>query len=177
MNFRNVSSWAIRNPLPPAVSIGQRFACSRVADRVGRALARAAKVEKPELTWRVEGGPAFGNEVATLRLEGREAARQALDQAERVARQVAEPALSAQLRFDEMSVVSHDGYASRRRDLLEEALALARAAAPVGGSLLYGVGGGYGPVLWALLAACLAAAAAVLLAPRATGGVPGVRFS
>ena len=57
-----------------------------------------------------------------------EAARQALDQAERVARQVAEPALSAQLRFDEMSVVSHDGYASRRRDLLEEALALARAA-------------------------------------------------
>ncbi|HEY0017250.1 MAG TPA: MFS transporter [Longimicrobium sp.] len=43
-------------------------------------------------------------------------------------------------------------------------LALARAAAPVGGSLLYAIRGGYGPVLWALLAACLAAAAAVLLA-------------
>ena len=63
----------IRNPLPRAVRVGQRFACSTVADRVGRALARAAKVEKPELTWRVEGGPAFGNEVATLDLDGRSA--------------------------------------------------------------------------------------------------------
>jgi MFS family permease len=43
-------------------------------------------------------------------------------------------------------------------------LALARAAAPVGASLLYVAGGGYTPVLWTLLAACLAAAAAVLLA-------------
>ena len=63
----------IRNPLPRAVSVGQRFACSGVADKVGRALARAAKVDKPELTWRVEGGPAFGNEVATLELDGRAA--------------------------------------------------------------------------------------------------------
>ncbi|HYR08254.1 MAG TPA: MFS transporter [Longimicrobium sp.] len=43
-------------------------------------------------------------------------------------------------------------------------LALARAAAPVGASVLYVAGGGYTPVLWTLLAACLAAAAAVLLA-------------
>jgi MFS family permease len=43
-------------------------------------------------------------------------------------------------------------------------LALARAAAPVGASVLYAVGGGYTPVLWTLLAACLAAGAAVLLA-------------
>jgi hypothetical protein len=63
----------IRNPLPRIVSVGQRFACSRAADRVGRALAKAARVEKPELTWRVEGGPAFGNEVATLELDGRSA--------------------------------------------------------------------------------------------------------
>ena len=49
-------------------------------------------------------------------------------------------------------------------------LALARAAAPVGASVLYAAGGGYGPVLWTLLAACLAAAAAVLLA-----GTPPLR--
>lgn len=49
-------------------------------------------------------------------------------------------------------------------------LALARAAAPVGASVLYTVAGGYTPVLWTLLAACLAAAAAVLLA-----GMPPVR--
>lgn len=49
-------------------------------------------------------------------------------------------------------------------------LALARAAAPVGASVLYALGGGYAPVLWTLLAACLAAAAAVLLA-----GTPPIR--
>lgn len=43
-------------------------------------------------------------------------------------------------------------------------LALARAAAPVGASLLYVVGGGYTPVLWTLLAISLASGAAVLLA-------------
>ena len=63
----------LRNPLPRVVSLGQRFACSRVADRVGRALARAVRVAKPELTWQVQGGPAFGNEVATLELDGRRA--------------------------------------------------------------------------------------------------------
>ena len=45
-------------------------------------------------------------------------------------------------------------------------LALARAAAPVGASILYALGGGYAPVLWTLLAACLAAGAAVLLAGK-----------
>ncbi|HEX2079971.1 MAG TPA: MFS transporter, partial [Longimicrobium sp.] len=49
-------------------------------------------------------------------------------------------------------------------------LAVARAAAPVGASVLYTWGGGYTPVLWTLMAACLAAAAAVLLA-----GTPPVR--
>lgn len=63
----------IRNPLPSAVSVGQRFACSRLAGAIGRALARAARVARPELQWRVEGGPAFGNEVATLDLHGRTA--------------------------------------------------------------------------------------------------------
>jgi MFS family permease len=49
-------------------------------------------------------------------------------------------------------------------------LALARAAAPVGASVLYVAGGGYSPMLWTLLAACLAAGAAVLLA-----GTPPLR--
>jgi len=63
----------IRNPLPRAVSVGQRFACSRVAGGIGRGLARAARVARPELGWQVEGGPAFGNELATLDLDGRSA--------------------------------------------------------------------------------------------------------
>lgn len=63
----------LRNPLPRAVSVGQRLACGRVLTRIGRALSRSAGVAAPSLTWRVEGGPAFGNEVATLELDGRHA--------------------------------------------------------------------------------------------------------
>ncbi len=63
----------LRNPLPGAVSWGQRFASSRVAGRIGRGLARLAGVAAPELAWQVTGGPAFGNEVATLSLDGRSA--------------------------------------------------------------------------------------------------------
>ena len=63
----------LRNPLPRVVSVGQRFACSRAANAVGRALARSVGVAPPAFTWTVEGGPAFGNEVATLDLEGRRA--------------------------------------------------------------------------------------------------------
>ncbi len=63
----------LRNPLPKAVSVGQRFASSRVAGRIGRGLARATRVAPPELTWRITGGPAFGNEVAVLELDGRSA--------------------------------------------------------------------------------------------------------
>lgn len=48
-------------------------------------------------------------------------------------------------------------------------LALARAAAPVGASVLHTAGGGYGPVLVVLLAACIASAWAVL---RAGSGTP-----
>jgi MFS family permease len=51
-------------------------------------------------------------------------------------------------------------------------LALSRAAAPVGASVLYAIGGGYAPVLWTLLAACLAAAAAVVLAGTAPARSP-----
>lgn len=51
-------------------------------------------------------------------------------------------------------------------------LAVARAAAPVGASVLYTIGGGYTAVLWSLMAACLAAAAAVLLAGMPPGLSP-----
>ncbi len=63
----------LRNPLPPAMSIAQRVASSRTGGRLLRGLARAAGVAAPALDWRVTGGPAFGNEVATLDLDGRRA--------------------------------------------------------------------------------------------------------
>ncbi len=63
----------LRNPLPGVVSLGQRLACSPRAARIGRALARRAGVRDPELAWQVVGGPAFGNEVATLEVDGRSA--------------------------------------------------------------------------------------------------------
>ncbi len=63
----------LRNPLPRAVGWGQRFASSRAAGQIGRVLSRAARVARPELSWRVTGGPSFGNEVATLVLDGRSA--------------------------------------------------------------------------------------------------------
>jgi len=63
----------LRNPLPGVVSWGQRFASSRVAGRIGRGLARSARVARPALAWAVTGGPAFGNEVAVLEVAGRSA--------------------------------------------------------------------------------------------------------
>ena len=72
---------------------------------------------------------ALGQLARALAESGKaEAARQALEQAERAERALDQAALRAQLRYDEMGVVSRDDYASRRRDLLEEALALARSA-------------------------------------------------
>ena len=61
----------LRNPLPRAVSLGQRAACSRLMGSIGRALARAARVDAPPFDWQVTGGPAFGNEVSMLELHGR----------------------------------------------------------------------------------------------------------
>ena len=61
----------IRNPLPRGMQYGQRAACSRALGRVGQWLQKAARVDPPELVWQVEGGPAFGNEIATLVLDGR----------------------------------------------------------------------------------------------------------
>jgi hypothetical protein len=63
----------LRNPLPSALQVGQRLACTGPLGGVGRALARAAGVARPPVGWRITGGPAFGNEVAVLDLDGRAA--------------------------------------------------------------------------------------------------------
>ena len=63
----------IRNPLPPAVSLGQRAAWSRPVGALLRGLARTAGVASPDIGWGITGGPAFGNEIATLDLDGRSA--------------------------------------------------------------------------------------------------------
>jgi hypothetical protein len=49
--------------------------------------------------------------------------------------------------------------------------ALARAAAPVGASLLYAAGGGYGIVSAAIAIVCFASAGAILMAERPAPGL------
>jgi hypothetical protein len=63
----------LRNPLPGALQYGQLAASSRVGHRVGRAFARLAGVKTPRLEWRMVGQPAFGNVLATIDLQGRQA--------------------------------------------------------------------------------------------------------
>jgi hypothetical protein len=69
-----------RNPLDSHERRAIRIGMSRPAERVGAALARAAGVEEEPLSWRIEEGPWFDNQVATLELDGR-AAWMALDKA------------------------------------------------------------------------------------------------
>ncbi len=49
------------------------FALSPAGRAVGRALARAAGARDPDIGWRFREGPFYDNQVATLRLDGREA--------------------------------------------------------------------------------------------------------
>ncbi|MDQ1673146.1 MAG: hypothetical protein QOC98_1708 [Frankiaceae bacterium] len=63
----------LRNPLPGALQYGQLAASSRFGHRVGRAFARLAGVKTPRLEWRMVGQPAFGNVLATIDLQGRQA--------------------------------------------------------------------------------------------------------
>jgi hypothetical protein len=49
-----------------------RFAASRPGRAIGRALTAAARVEDAGIRWRVADGPYFDNQVATLRIRGRE---------------------------------------------------------------------------------------------------------
>jgi hypothetical protein len=61
----------LRNPLNGHERRAIRIGMSRGAERVGRALARAAGVGEESLGWTIEEGPWFDNQVATLELDGR----------------------------------------------------------------------------------------------------------
>jgi hypothetical protein len=63
----------LRNPLPDALQYGQLAASSRTGHHVGRVLARLAGVKTPRLEWRMVGQPAFGNVLATIDLQARQA--------------------------------------------------------------------------------------------------------
>ena len=59
----------IRNPLPPAMKRVTSVATRPSVARVTRALARAAKVPRPELTWEFLRGPWYDNNLATLEIQ------------------------------------------------------------------------------------------------------------
>jgi hypothetical protein len=60
----------LRNPLDSHERRGIRAAMSRPAERVARAMARAAGVPEESVRWSIEQGPWFDNQVATLELDG-----------------------------------------------------------------------------------------------------------
>ncbi|MFE5628417.1 alkaline phosphatase D family protein [Streptomyces sp. NPDC056543] len=63
----------LHNAIPLAVRLGFRFGWSRAGSRLGRALARHARVGRPLIDWRRTGGPWFGNQLMTLTLHARSA--------------------------------------------------------------------------------------------------------
>jgi len=50
-----------------------RAATKRSAERVGRLLARSARVREPDISWQLTQSPTFDNQFATLELDGRSA--------------------------------------------------------------------------------------------------------
>jgi hypothetical protein len=60
-----------RNALDSHERLGVQFGMSRPGRAIGRALARAAGVDDPEIRWRVTDGPFFDNQVATVTVDGR----------------------------------------------------------------------------------------------------------
>jgi hypothetical protein len=60
-----------RNPLDARERKAIKVALSGAAERVGRLLARTAGVQDEPLTWRIDDGPWFDNQVATLDIDGR----------------------------------------------------------------------------------------------------------
>jgi hypothetical protein len=63
----------LRNPLDSHERRAIRIGMSRAGERVGRALARAARVAPESVRWSIDEGPWFDNQVATLELDGRRA--------------------------------------------------------------------------------------------------------
>lgn len=63
----------LRHCLDPPLELANRIAFRRPLDWGGALVARAARVPKPPISWRMKHGPFFENEVATLELYGREA--------------------------------------------------------------------------------------------------------
>jgi PhoD-like phosphatase len=61
----------LRNPLDSRERRAIRVALSGAAERLGRLLARSAGVQEEPLTWRIDDGPWFDNQVATLDIDGR----------------------------------------------------------------------------------------------------------
>ena len=62
----------MRNPLDETEKRMIRIGVSRFGHAFGRALARAAGVGDPDIRWRFREGPLFNNQVATLKIDGRE---------------------------------------------------------------------------------------------------------
>jgi hypothetical protein len=62
-----------RNPLDDKERKTVEFGFSRTATAMARGLSRLARAPDPEIRWRCLEGPYFDNQVATLRLDGREA--------------------------------------------------------------------------------------------------------
>jgi hypothetical protein len=62
----------LRNPLNKRERYVMRFAASRAAHALTRAVARAAGVRDPSVHWRaLDDSPWFDNQVASLKIEGR----------------------------------------------------------------------------------------------------------
>jgi len=55
------------------IQLGDRFARTPVGRMIGRLLARSAGVPAPKVTWGIDHGPRFDNEIAALELTGRSA--------------------------------------------------------------------------------------------------------
>ncbi|MBC7374245.1 MAG: alkaline phosphatase D family protein [Frankiales bacterium] len=60
----------VRNPVDRKIQAGDRFASTAAGRWIGRLLARTAGVTAPAVTWRVDHGPWFDNEIGAIELAG-----------------------------------------------------------------------------------------------------------